>query len=335
MDKMATKNYYDILGVSKNASEKEIQRAYRRLARKHHPDVNPGDKQAEDKFKEINEAYQVLSDPEQRQEYDQNGRGFRFSGPSGGRRGPFVWRYETSGSGPDVDFDLGSGSSPFDDILGNVMRGRGQGAFQDGFTRQRQAEIEHPIQVTLEEAYHGTTRTIEFTDQERCPTCGGRGGSCPQCGGMGAVQKMRRLEVKVPAGVKTGSRVRVSPGRGMDRSTGGVKTIYLMTSVRPHSRFDRKGDDLHTEVSVPLLIAVLGGEVDVTTLSGKVALKIPPSTQNGRVFRLRGKGMPVLGESRKGDLHAKIKVSLPSDLGEEELALFRQLKDLRENRGAK
>ncbi len=331
---MAAKNYYNILGVPKSSSEKEIHQAYRRLARKYHPDVNPGDKKTEDKFKEINEAYQVLSDPEQREEYDQNGRGFRFSGPSGGKRDPFVWRYETSGSGTDVDLDLEFGSSPLDDILGSVMRGRGRGPFQDSFTMRPPSEIEHPIEVTLEEAYHGTTRTIEFVDQERCLSCGGRGGSCPRCSGTGVIQKNRRLEVKVPAGVKTGPRVRVSPGRGKDVSEVGVKTIYLVVTVRPHSRFDRKEDDLRVEVSVPLLTAVLGGEVDVSTLTSKVALKIPPYTQNGRVFRLAGKGMPVLGASRKGDLHVKVRASLPSSLREDELAMFRQLKDLRESRGA-
>lgn len=328
---MAKKSYYDILGISNDTSEKEIQRAFRRLARKYHPDVNPEDDQAAEKFKEVNEAYQVLSNQEARQQYDQRGRGWNFEEFFG--RGPqsFTWSFESEGT-PGSGFGPGHGA--FDDILSSVMRGRGRSPFRETFETRPASTVEHPIEVTLEEAYRGTTRVIKYIDQRVCPACGGVGRSgrspCPQCGGAGGVQEPRRLEVKVPAGVDTGTRVRISPnGHG-----GGVSTIYLVVTVKPHRKFNRKGENLHIEVPVPLVDTVLGGEAEVETMTGKLSLKIPRGTQNGRTFRLKGKGMPVLNKKRKGDLLAKVKVVLPKDMHEEELDLFRQLKRLRESKGA-
>ena len=325
---MANKSYYDILGVPKNASEKEIQKTFRRLARKYHPDVNPGDDQSSDKFKEVNEAYQVLSNQEAREQYDQRGRGWKFEEFFG--RGPksFTWTFE-SGGFPETGFEHGA----FDDILSSVRRGRG-GPLGDRSHTRPPSSIEHPIKVTLDEAHQGTTRVIEYIDQRACAACGGAGRSgrrlSPQCGGAGGVEEPRRLEVKIPAGVDSGTRVKIRPnGHG-----GQVSTIYLVVQVKPHSKFERKGKNLYVEVLVPLVDTVLGGEVQVETMNGKVSLKIPPGTQNDRTFRLKGKGMPSLNKDGQGDLLAKVKVDLPMDMSEEELDLFRQLKRIRESQGA-
>ena len=320
---MVKKDYYELLGVSKDASNKEIQRAFRRLARKYHPDVNPGDTKGAGKFKEINEAYQTLSDPETRQGYDQNGQGWPPEGFFEEGPGTFTWHFESR---------PGFGPSVFDDILSSVLQGKGRQPFQRIFESRRPTEIEHPIEVSLEEACHGTNRVIEFMEDGPCPACGEVGGRdlrrCPQCGGVGRVRRPRRLDVTVPAGVKTGSRVRVKPNSQAGDSTGGVGTIVLVVKVRPHQRFQRKEDDLYLEIPVPLLHAILGGEVPVATFNGSVTLKIPPSTQNGRTFRLRGQGMPLLGRAGRGDLYAKVKVMLPTDPTDEEIALFRQLREL-------
>jgi DnaJ-class molecular chaperone len=280
---MAGKDYYSILGVARNASEREIKQAYRRLARQYHPDVNPGDKSAEARFKEINEAYEVLSDKEKRQKYDQFGD--QWQAPS----------WDFSQGGTRVYFGEADLDSLFDDLL-------------HGFRSSRQAQprrgrdIEYSVVVTLEEAYHGTTRTISRGDG-------------------------KRLEVKIPPGVRDGSRVRLAGkgGQGYGRARG---DLYLVISVKPHPLFERRGDNLNVGVVVPLAVAMLGGEVEVPTLKGKLALKIPPETQNGRIFRLAGQGMPHLGNSSRGDLLARVKVVLPANLTQQEKELFKQLGQL-------
>lgn len=296
------RDYYEILGVPRNATEKEIRQAYRRLARKYHPDVNPGDKEAEQKFKEIQEAYEVLSDPEKRAKYDRYGHAWRqaeqgFAGPTPD--------FETPGMGFDFrtfaeEFDLGS---LFDRFFG----GGGRAGRATWAPPIRGQDIEQPVELSLEEAYHGTTRLIEVPS----PT--------------GA----RRIEVRIPPGVTDGTRVRVA-GEGGPGFAGGPRgDLYLVVSIRPHPLFERKGDDLYTEVAVPLYTAILGGEVPVQTLKGRVMLKIPPETQNGRVFRLAGLGMPRLHGSGHGDLYAKVRVVLPTNLTERERALFEELRRLR------
>ncbi|MFQ5934253.1 MAG: DnaJ C-terminal domain-containing protein [Dehalococcoidia bacterium] len=310
---MAKKSYYDILGVPKDASQKEIQGAFRRLAREYHPDVNPGNKEAEAKFKEINEAYELLSSPEARSKYDRSGQGISFEEIFGRGRGPFVWRFESGSFSPEGEFDFAS--SAFDDILRGFMGGRGRRPFEEALQSRRRASVEYSVEVSLEEAYSGTTRMIEVA------------------GDAARGQKPRRLEVKVPPGVMTGTRIRVSPNGHIERGVGEVETVYLVVTVKPHKDFQRRGDDLYVEAPVPLLDAVLGGEVKVRMLNGRVSLKIPPSTQNGRTFRLGGKGMPRLGESGKGNLYVKARVVLPADLTEEERGLFKTLKDMREKRG--
>ena len=298
---MAGKDYYNILGVSQNASEKEIKQAFRRLARKHHPDVNPGDKSAEAKFKETSEAYEVLSDREKRQKYDRYGDQWQYADQfkrAQWQEAPF----RGSSRGGNVRFDFGDGGlgGIMEDLFGNIG-----GATYSRRTRPRRGrDVEYPVEVTLEDAFQGTARTISYD-------------------GSG------RIEVRIPPGVKTGSRVRVA-GKGEPGYSGGASgDLYLVISVKPQAKFDRKGDDLHVEAMVPLTLVVLGGEVRVDNVKGKVMLRIPPETQNGNIFRLAGQGMPRLGKSSRGDLLVKVKVVLPTKLSTEEKELFQRLKELR------
>ncbi|MCL4459312.1 MAG: DnaJ domain-containing protein [Chloroflexi bacterium] len=310
---MAGKDYYQILGVSRNATDKEIRQAYRKLARKYHPDLNAGDKTAEARFKEVQEAYDVLSDPEKRAQYDRFGEGWPYGETS--RPGGFEWTF--TDVGPQFDgfrFDFGRPGGATGD-LGSIFErlfetvGHGRAA-QDTMRRtQRGQDIEHHIEVTLEEAYQGTQRLIEVNVP---------GSSRP-----------RRVEVKIPPGVQDGSRIRVA-GEGYEGLAGGPRgDLYLIVSVKPHPLFERKGNDLYSEVPIPLSQAILGGEVQVPTLKGKVALKIPAETQNGRTFRLAGLGMPRLQGTGKGDLYVKVKVVLPTGLTPKERALFEELQRLR------
>ena len=297
---MAGKDYYGILGVNRNASEREIKQAYRKLARKYHPDVNPGDKSAEAKFKEMNEAYEVLSDKEKREKYDEFGEQWRYADQFAGAKWQQApsWDFSRSGSATTFHFGEDDLSGIFDELLRGFS---GKATKQSVWARQGQ-DLEYPVEVTLEEAYNGTSRIISLGDGER-------------------------LEVKIPPGVKDGSRVRIA-GKGI--GYGGVRgDLYLVISVKPHPLFERKDDDLQVQVTVPLTVAVLGGEVQVPTLKGKVMLKIPPETQNGRIFRLAGQGMPHLGNSSRGDLLAKVNVALPTNLSAKEKELFKQLSELR------
>jgi len=290
---MAGKDYYKILGVDRKASERDIKQAYRKLARQYHPDVNPGDKSAEGKFKQINEAYEVLSDKEDRKKYDKYGDQWQYAEQfEKARQQQQAPGWDFGGGGRRVYYGEGDFGSLFDDLLRGFGTGRGQAQ------PRRAQSLEHPVEVTLEEAYRGTTRTLSFADG-------------------------KRLEVKVPAGVRTGSRVRLA-GKG---AQGG--DLYLRVTVKPHPTFERRGDDLYVGVSVPLAVAMLGGEVQVTTLKGKVALKIPAETQNGRTFRLAGQGMPHLGDSSRGDLMARVRVVLPDKLSAKEKELFKKLGELR------
>lgn len=297
---MAAKDYYELLSVSRNASDKEIKQAYRRLARKYHPDVNPGDKSAEARFKEINAAYEVLSDSEKRKKYDRFGENWQYADQFAGQQwSPFG---DSSRTGTTFDFvdlsDLGGQGGIFDSLFRS---------FDPRTTSRRPRrgrDIDFPIEVTLEEAYHGSARLI--TDMTG-----------------------RRLEVKIPPGVKDGSRIKVAGKGESGPGSGPSGDLYLVASVKPHPIFQRKDSDLHVEVSVPLTDVVLGGEVAVPSLKGKLALKIPPQTQNGKVFRLAGQGMPRMGDTKKGDLFAKVKVVLPTKLTERERELFEELRSLR------
>jgi molecular chaperone DnaJ len=326
---MANKDYYQILGVTRNASEKEIKQAYRGLARKHHPDLNPGDKSAEARFKEMNAAYEVLSNPEKRKKYDQFGDQWEYAEQftKAGGQGGVRWDVGKGGAA----FEYGD-VSEFGDIFSSLFGDGGVGSRMKRGS-QRGQDVESPVEISLEEAYHGSRRVIQFQTTEPCTACGGTGrvGNrvCTICSGTGGKAIPRRLEVKIPPGVRDGSRIRMA-GEGVPGRAGGSKgDLYLVVRVLPHKLFERKGDDLHTEVSVPLATAVLGGEVRLPTLDGNLSLKIPPETQNGKVFRLAGKGMPQLGNANYGSLFAKVNVVLPTNLTEEERRLFEKLRSLR------
>ena len=329
---MAGKNYYDILGIKKNATEKEVKQAYRRLARKYHPDVNPGDKSAEAKFKEINEAHEVLSDKDKRQKYDRYGDKWQYADQfaQSGQQTQY-WDF-SPGGGASYTFsgdDMGDLESVFEGIFGGAR----SSTFRRRAQPRRGQDLETPVEVTLEEAYNGTSRTISLQVGEPCTACKGSGRiqnlPCSVCRGAGIVAGMKRLEVKIPPGVQNGSRVRIA-GKGQPSYSGGTSgDLYLKITVKSHATFERHGDNLHVDIPVPLAVAVLGGEVQVPTPKGKLALKVPPETQNGRVFRLTGQGMPHLGKSTRGDLLGKVNVVLPTKLTEKEKDLFRQLSEAR------
>ena len=331
---MAVRDYYDLLGVNRNATDKDIKAAYRRLARKYHPDVNPGDKSAEAKFKEINNAYEVLSDKDKRAKYDKYGDKWQYADQldqQAQQQGPFR-QYYSGGDGDSQAFHFGGDAGDMDSIFEEILGGRGRG-FSGRRREQRGQDLESNVEITLEEAYSGTARQINLQGEQPCAACKGTGRiqnlPCSVCRGAGVVSNITRLEVKVPAGVDTGSRVRIS-GKGQPGYNGGAPgDLYLNITVSPNPLFERQGDDLTTNVPVPLTVAVLGGEVQVPTPKGaKLALKIPPETQNGRIFRLSGQGMPHLGSSARGDLLAKVNVILPTKLTDKQKELFKQLGQL-------
>ena len=325
---MEFKDYYSSLAVAKTATDKEIKQAYRKLARKHHPDVNPGDKAAEARFKEINEAYEVLGDPAKRKKYDELGANWRayeqagaggagfdpsqFGGWNvhfGGGRGPQGGGFRTMTE--DEMREMFGDENPFSDFFQTFFGGAGESARRRGSrTRGPRAgrDMEQEIQLALEDAYHGTTRRLSIKQDGHA----------------------RTVEIRIPAGVTDGSRVRV-PGEG-EMGTGGAQSgdLYLRIRLASHPQFERKGRDLHTRVPVPLTTAVLGGEADVPAFSGKtLRLKVPPMTQNGQVFRLRGHGMPVVGKPNEhGDLYATVDVQLPRTLTQEQRKHFEELKRL-------
>jgi DnaJ-class molecular chaperone len=330
---MDFKDYYATLGLAKTATAKEIKQAFRRLARKHHPDVNPGDKGAETKFKELNEAYEVLGDPAKRRKYDELGANWRMyeqagagapgqGSPFGG--GPGGWNVHFEGGGPGGGFrtmtaeemrEMFGDQDPFSDFFHTFFGGQVEP--EDAGRRGRAArarasrhgrDVESEITLSLEEAAQGTTRQLSIKTDGHA----------------------RTVPVRIPPGVTEGSRVRVS-GEG-EHGTGGAQSgdLYLRIRLSPHARFERKGHDLHTRVPVPLTTAVLGGEVDVNTLGGRsLRLRIPPTTQNGQVFRLKGHGMPTVGKPGEvGDLYATVAVDLPRELTQEQRAHFEALKKL-------
>jgi DnaJ-class molecular chaperone len=302
------RNYYTVLGVGRGATEKEIKTAYRKLARKHHPDVNPGDKNSEEQFKEIGEAYAVLSDPEKRKKYDRWGHDFEKIEAAGGgfgtRPGAGSYTWTSGGNVPPGTFNFESEDlgGLFEQLFGRAASGR---------TRVRSAprrgnDLEHPVSISLEEAFNGTQVTFQIRDTQSGET--------------------RNVEVKIPAGASEGLRVRVA-GKG-EPGLGGATAgdLYLIVSIKPHQFFERDGDDLRVKVPTPLYTAVLGGEVMVPTPRGtQLALKVPPETPNGQRIRLAGQGMTKLNGTGRGDLYAEISVQLPKGLSSRERELFEQL----------
>ncbi len=305
---MEYKDYYRVLGVNKNASEEEIKRAFRKLAMKYHPDRNPGDKSAENKFKEINEAYEVLGDPKKRARYDQLGDSYFRYQQAGGAPGGFNWEewFTQAPGGRTVRMDaedLFGGLGGFSDFFRAIFGGMDVDTIRQTTGRARQpAAYQQPVEITLEEAYHGTTRTLQIDG--------------------------RRLEGKIPAGAQTGTKIRLA-GVGPVGPDGRKSDIYLVVQVRPDPRFERKGDDLYTEVDVDLYTAVLGGQLRVNTLGGEVMLTIPPGTQPGQKIRLSGRGMPHLRSPQtRGDLYVTARVKIPRQLSEQQRKLFEQLRNL-------
>jgi molecular chaperone DnaJ len=338
---MAGKDYYSILGVSRSATEKDIKAAFRKLARIYHPDVNPGNKEAEAKFKEMNQAFEILSDPEKRKKYDQYGDNWQYGDQmaeaarqqaayqqaTGGSR---FYSNQSEGAGPVFETDESNLEGIFGDLLGGRMGGFGHRTAKP----QKGQDLESEVEVTLEEVYNGTSRNISLRSQAQCATCKGTGRihnlACSVCRGKGVISDVKTLEVKIPAGVDNGSRVRIA-GKGQTGAPGlPAGDLYLIISVKPHALFKRKGNELMVDVNVPLTTAVLGGEIQVPTLKGtKLVLRIPPETQNEQVFRLTGQGIPILGSTNKGDFLVNIKVLMPKGLSAEEKALFGKLRDLR------
>ena len=300
---MEYKDYYKILGVERNATAEDIKKAFRKLALKYHPDRNKGNKEAEEKFKDINEANEVLSDPTKRARYDQLGASYSDWQARGGNQGNFNWNDWTSatrGGATQVDMgdlnDLfGGGFSDFFSSIFGGMPSTATTSRRTSHPRQRQ-NYEQPIQITLDEAYRGTTRMFQI--------------------------EQRRIEVKIPAGAATGTKVRVAGG-----GPGGNSDLFLVVEVLPDSRYSLNAQDLNTEIKIDLYTAVLGGSVKVSTLSGDVTLTIPAGTQPGQMIRLAGKGMPALRQPNTfGNLLVKIKVEIPKNLSASQRELFEKLR---------
>jgi DnaJ-class molecular chaperone len=318
------RDYYEVLGVSKTAPEDEIKKAYRKLARKHHPDVNPGDKSAEERFKEINEAYEVLSDPEKRRRYDQLGQNWKagsdFTPPPG-------WDNVRVDFG-DYGDRGGRGGADFSDFFESIFGGR-RGARGGAGFRMRGQDVEAEITLTLEEAHRGVTRSLTFQTTETCPTCGGTGTTdnktCPTCRGSGVVTRPKTLDVTIPPGVRDGAVIRLA-GQGEPGSNGAnAGDLFLRVRIAPHPLFTIVGDnDIQIELPVAPWEAALGATISVPTLDGPVEMKIPAGSQGGQRLRLRGQGLNRRGGGR-GDEYVKLKIVIPPTLTPKERKLFEEL----------
>ena len=377
------KDYYKILGVPKTATEKEIKAAYRSLARKFHPDVNPGDKTAEDKFKDVGEAYDVLSDTDKRSKYDQFGDQWKSYSQGGG----FTPNPSSSGGGgrqPDFDFGgAGGNSASIDDFLSSLFGGAGGGTsgfstgpsgFGGGFSGGRpggrtspqvEQDVEQVVDITLEEAFRGTTRSFTVSIPETCGQCGGagavsvgKGRPCPMCAGSGKVKGRGGLfgNSVCPQCGGTGQATETCPechGEGTEtkqRRISDVKIppgvtdgqrirlagqgaaggdLFLKIKIKPNAKFERLGDDVKTDFAVPYTVAALGGEASVDTFDGPRTLTIPAGTQSGQSFRLKGQGMPILKGGGRGNLQATVKMTVPKDLSPRERDLLTELAKLR------
>ncbi len=342
---MSKRDYYEILSVSKTATESEMKTSYRRLAMKFHPDRNPDDETAQDKFKECKEAYEVLKDPQKRAAYDQYGHAGVGQGGAGGFQGDVG----------DVFGDI------FGDIFGGGRRGRPQ--------QQRGADLRYPLELDLEEAVSGVQREIKiptqaecdvctgsgsqdgkketcdtcngagqvrmqqgiFSMQQTCPTCQGSGSKvsnpCPSCHGQGRVRETRTIAVKIPPGVDNGDRIRLSGEGEAGMNGAGSGDLYVEVRVKPHTIFERDGDDLYCEAPIDFTMATLGGEMEIPTLDGQVKLKIPAGTQSGKMFRLRGKGVKSVRSHRHGDLLCRVRLETPVNLNKEQKEALMNFQD--------
>jgi curved DNA-binding protein len=314
---MDYKDYYEILGVSPDAEKKVIQQTFRKLARKYHPDLNPGNKESEEKFKTINEAYQVLSDAEKRKKYDELRAQYQQFQQTGGRQQDFDWQNWSAqpGKGSRVQYatpedveDLFGGASAYSDFFNDIFgqaRTRNRSRTTPRSPR-RGRDVEYEVDLTLEEAFKGAERLLEIDTH--------------------------RIQASIPPGVRTGSRVRLS-GQGEPGQNGGpAGDLYLVINILPNDTFEREGDDLHIDVPVDIFTAIAGGEIHIPTLERPLILKIPPRTNAGRSFRLRGKGMPHLGDPQKhGDLFALVRLVLPDPMTDHEVNTIRDLAASRSN----
>ncbi len=352
---MSKRDYYDTLGVDRGAAEDDLKKAYRKLAMKYHPDRNPDDKEAEQKFKEISEAYHVLSDKEKRQAYDQFGHA-AFEGGAGPGAGGF-------------DFDFRSSfADVFDDLFGEFMGGGGGRGRRGRRGPSRGADLRYNMEVTLEDAFHGKQAKIRvpgtqpceacdgsgakagtrprtcgtcdgagkvraqqgfFTIERTCPTCQGAGqviaDPCPDCRGAGRVQKEKSLSVNIPSGVEDGTRIRLA-GEGEAGMRGAPPgDLYIFLSVKPHNLFKRDAMHIHCSVPIPMVTATLGGEIEVPTVDGgRARVSVPAGTQSGHQFRLRGKGMPALRGAGRGDMYIAVTVETPVNLNKKQKELLKQ-----------
>jgi molecular chaperone DnaJ len=360
---MAKRDFYEILGVAKNSSEEEIKKSYRKLAMKYHPDRNPDSKESEEKFKEVKEAYEMLTNPEKREAYDRYGHAGVDPNMGGGGGGGF-------GGGGFAD--------SFGDIFGDIFGGgggRGRGA---GPQVYRGADLRYNLEITLEQAAHGFDTTIRVPSWDKCDTCHGTGAkpgtspttcttcaghgqvrmqqgffsiqqTCPKChgngkvitdpcapcGGQGRIKRNKTLEVKIPAGIDNGMRIR-SSGNGEPGTNGGPSgDLYVEIHIKAHAVFQREGDDLHCEMPISFVKATLGGEIEVPTLSGKVSFTIPEGTQSGKTFRLKGKGIKGVRSGFSGDLFCHVAVETPVKLTDKQKDLLKEFERLTAEGGAK
>jgi molecular chaperone DnaJ len=355
---MDGQDFYKVLGVDRNASEKEIKNAYRKLARQYHPDVNPNDPQAEERFKQISQAYHVLGDPERRRKYDQLGPQWHTAGQPG---------TEGFGGFPGFDFQAaGNFADVFEDLFGSFGVGQRAGR-RTRHTAQpeRGQDIEHQIAIPFEEALFGASHTIRISMADICPQCDGAGGStatcaacggtgfsqtqrgflalqqpCPQCkgsgqqvtdrcsrcGGSGEIERTRKIDVRIPQGVEDGQRIRLAGQGARGRRGGPAGDLYLTVRVGTNPFFERKGHDLYCEVPVTFPEAALGAEIQVPTIRGQARLKIPPGTRSGQSFRLRGMGVPHTDGRRAGDQYVKVSIVVPERLTRKQRELIEQLR---------
>ena len=302
---MEYKDYYKILGVERNADADAIKKAYRKLARQHHPDVNKGDKKSEDRFKEINEANDVLSDPEKRKVYDQLGSNYQQYRQNGGDPRSYDWSQWARQAGAQGAGGRTGGANYEDLDFSDLMESMFGGRFGGQQTARRPRDVQQTVEFSLDQAYHGTTCVVVRDEQE--------------------------IEVKIPSGVKTGSRIRVK-GQGTRTARGQVSDLYLQVEVAPDSTYERQEDDLYRDAKVDAFTAMLGGEATVPTFSGSIVVTIPAGTSSGKKMRLRGKGMPKLSAKGEfGDMYLRIMITVPRDLAEEDRhALERIAKKLRD-----
>lgn len=356
------KNYYDILGVSRDADEKALKSAYRRLAKKYHPDINPGDKAADRRFKELSQAYDVLKDTKKRAAYDRVGHAAFEAAAANGAQGGFG--HGGPGFGPDF---ANSMSDIFEDLFGEFMGGSRRGSQSRQGMGERGHDLRYNMQIGLKDAFSGKTAQIRvpasvtckvcsgtgarpgtkpvtcakchgsgriratqgfFTVERTCPSCNGSGQviahPCEACGGSGRITQDRTLSVNIPPGVEDGTRIRLA-GKGEAGERGGAGDLYIFLSVKPHELFQREGADLFCRVPVSLTTATLGGDIEVPTLDGKrTRIKVPAGTQTGKQFRLRGKGMPVLRSKHNGDLYIQVAVETPVNLNRRQAELLRE-----------